>query len=305
MKKRVLIIGGSYFVGRVFMVLAARTGNYEFHVVNRGRVKLKMEGITEYICDRHDTAALAGILPGGDWDTVLDFCAYEPDDIASTLKAIPGNVKQYLYISTVTVYDPKGVAPKTEASMVLPASTDDPSYIYAFKKLQLESEAKNACDERGIGLTILRPAFIYGPYNYAPREPYYFKLILEGKPIPHPTDATSAFSFVYVKDVAQILMKCIGNEATYGETYNLAAPDRVTYQSYLSTLMDISGENLPVAPMTISQVDEQRVPLPFPLEGDEVCLGTKLANALNFQYTPFETGMRETYTGFMKVHKKP
>ncbi len=304
MKKRVLVIGGSYFVGKVFMVLAARTGDYEFHVVNRGRVKLNIAGVTEYVCDRHDTADLAKILPDGDWDTVLDLCAYEPNDIASLVKVISGSVRQYIYISTCTVYDPKAPAPKTEASMVLPSTSTDPAYAYAFKKLQLESEGKAACDERGIPLTILRPGFIYGPYNYAPREPYYFKLIVEGKPIPHPTDATSVFSFVYVKDVSKILMKCIGNAATYGETFNLAAPDRVTYDYYLATLIKIHGADLPVERLSVAQIEEQRVPLPFPLYDDESYNGQKLAKALDFQYTSFEDGMRETYAGYIKVHKK-
>lgn len=303
MKKRVLVIGGSYFVGRVFMVLASRTGEYEFHVVNRGRFKLKLDGVTEYVCDRHDTAKLANILPGHDWDAVVDFCAYEPDDIAPLVEAIPGSVKQYIYISTCSVYDPLSDPPKTEESPLLHATSDDIGIAYAFKKLQLEREAKTACDNKGAALTILRPAFIYGPLNYAPRESYYFKLIMEGARIPQPTDAKSFFSFVYVKDVAKILMRCIGDEATYGEVYNLAAPDRLSYDNYLRVLMEIHGSTLPLEPLTVSQILAQRIPLPFPLKENELYSGLKLIKSLDFLYTPFEDGMKETYDSYMDAHK--
>jgi hypothetical protein len=47
MKKRVLVIGGSMFAGRVFSLLASRTGEIELHVVNRGKLPLgELENVT-------------------------------------------------------------------------------------------------------------------------------------------------------------------------------------------------------------------------------------------------------------------
>ena len=60
MAKQVLVIGGSYFVGRVFSILCSRDEEFELHVVNRGKAPIRKEdlGIHEYRSDRHDIDTL-------------------------------------------------------------------------------------------------------------------------------------------------------------------------------------------------------------------------------------------------------
>lgn len=302
MKKNVLVLGGSYFVGRVFTRLAERTGQYDLHIVNRGTCPLKLATVTQYACDRRDSEKLAGLLPALNWDAVVDFCAYEPGDAASLLAAIPGTVSQYIYISTCSVYEPSAPSPKTEDSPLLAAGGEDPGRMYAYKKLVLEREAAEICARHNTALTILRPAFIYGPLNYAPRESFYFNCILEKKPIPSPTDATGRFQFVHVKDVAKMIMGCIGNNAAHGGAYNLSAPERVDYGSFIEVLAQAHGEPLVLEPVTVEQVYAQNIPVPFPLDSDELYSGGKISSLLGLGYIPFAEGMRETYTIYMNAH---
>ena len=44
---KILVIGGTYFTGRVFTIVAAREG-HELTLVNRGRYSLARPGVTEY-----------------------------------------------------------------------------------------------------------------------------------------------------------------------------------------------------------------------------------------------------------------
>ena len=303
MKKQVLVIGGTYFAGRVFMVLASRTGEYDFHVVNRGRFALRLPGVTEYVCDRHAADKLALLLPARQWDSVIDFCAYEPGDTASLLAAVPGSIGQYIFISTCSVYDPGAASPKAETAPLLKDPGNDPGLVYAFKKLELEREAVPACAGRAAALTILRPAFIYGPLNYAPRESFYFTRILENRPIPAPVDATGRFSFIYVKDMSRLVMGCIGNPAAYGGTYNLSGPETVTYESFLEALIAAHGGPLSVEPVTVADVYARNIPVPFPLEGGEVFAGEAVSRLLDMEYIPFARGFKETYDTFMDVHR--
>ena len=304
MKKNILVIGGSYFVGRVFILLASRTNNYTFHVVNRGTCPLKIDSVIQYACSRHDAQKLTALLPDMEWDAVIDFCAYEPGDVALLLNAIPGSIKHYIYISTCSVYDPAAPSPKTEDSPLLASGGDDPGLIYAYKKLVLEREAAQACAHKNIPLTVLRPAFIYGPLNYAPRESFYFNCIVNNTPIPAPTDATGRFQFVHVKDVAAILMGCIRNQATYGEAYNLSAPEHINYTSFMDVLAKAHGGPLSVQPVSVAEVYEQNIPVPFPLDTDELYTGDKISSLLGMQYIPFAEGMKETYEIYMDAHKK-
>lgn len=309
MRKQVLVIGGSYFAGRVFSILTSRgdsgRDDLHLHIVNRGRYPLKnLENISQYVCDRHDTEKLTEILPQDIiFDAVVDFCAYEPGDISSIVKALDGRIKQYIFISTSSVYEPRDGSRKTEADPMIVNFADGAVADYISKKCHLEMETTQCCGESGIAYTILRPAFIYGPFNYAPRESYFIQLIASGQPVPVPTDATGKFSFVYVFDVSDIINRCIANEKAYNEIFNLASPEDATYESFVNELEKCNGGAFPTVPVTVRQVIEQNIPLPFPLDEDELYSGKKSEDILGYTYTPFEVGMRKTFSVFMNIYK--
>src|SRR4030043_2273690 len=213
MKKNVLVIGGSYFAGRVFSIYISRRDKVALHIVNRGRYTLNLPGVCEYKCDRHDLEKLSSILPNMKFDAVVDFCGYNPDEIAPIINTLPGRIGQYIFISTCDVYASTGVKKegdpivevhrinpildfhnviRDEASIrspVLKPEGTDRITEYISNKVLLERELKEACSSRKIPYTIVRPTFIYGPYNYAPRESYFIKYIVKGIPVPEPIDA--------------------------------------------------------------------------------------------------------------------
>ena len=64
MKPKVLVIGGSYFAGRVFTMVAS--GSCALTLLNRGRYSMTLyPDVTELRCDRHDAAALAALPAAG------------------------------------------------------------------------------------------------------------------------------------------------------------------------------------------------------------------------------------------------
>ncbi|BDF58135.1 dTDP-glucose 4,6-dehydratase [Christensenellaceae bacterium] len=300
MAAKVLVIGGSYFIGRVFSILAAREMDFELYVLNRGRFPLKNDRIRELKADRHDAQGLQSALAGtGSFDVVIDFCAYEQGDLRSMAKALTGGAGQYIYISSCSVFKPSSGTLKKEEAPLITEMGQYPGAEYAYGKMLLEKELWDVCGEYGIAGTVVRPSFVYGPFNYAPRESYYFKLIAEDKEIPFPVDSHCKFSFVYVKDVARILMGCAGNPGACGQAFNLAGTEQVTYRSLMDTLEKISGKQLRLRNVSVNDVYEMNIPLPFPLDQDELYDGSKAGDLLRFTYTPFEQGMKETYDVFL------
>lgn len=97
---KILVIGGSYFFGRVFVMLAAK--EQDVTVVNRGTYSVAELGAKHIKGDRKDAALWKSIED--DYDCIVDFCAYEKGDIARVLENLPGQVRQYIFISTVDVY---------------------------------------------------------------------------------------------------------------------------------------------------------------------------------------------------------
>jgi nucleoside-diphosphate-sugar epimerase len=326
LKKSVLVIGGSYFAGRVFSIYASRRDKVALHVVNRGRYTLNLPGVSEYNCDRHDVGTLSAILPDIEFDAVVDFCGYNPDEIGAIIDTLPGRIGQYIFISTSSVYMSAGVKkegdPVVEPGKVDPIlelscfMTDedsirslatepkgtDPIVEYIANKVLLERELKDTCDPRGIPYTIVRPAFIYGPYNYAPRESYFIKHIVKAIPVPEPADANAKFSMVYVADVASALETFVGEERAYNEEFNLAGVEQVTYASLFAELERCNGAPFARRPVTVSQVKAENIPLLFPLDADDLCSGEKMSQRFGFQYTPFSAGMDKTFAAFKSVY---
>lgn len=297
--KNILIIGGSYFVGRVFVEELVKEGGYSIYVVNRGNVPLNMEGVHEIACDRNDVDGLRHKLSPLDWHAVVDFCAYESRDIKNLLSVLPeDSFEQYIYISTTSIYKDTLQLPVKEDSPKLtgPQPELGPQMAsYAFNKWLAELELMKQCSQLKCHYTSLRPAIIYGKYNYAPRESWFFDMIHQGKTIILPDNKLTLFRFVSVWDVAKIIIACLGNEKVFDRAFNLSAEDLVSYRWFVEALKEITGKRITTRTESIETIDQQRIPLPFPLDKHLIYSGDLIQDVLGFQYTPFTEGMRQTY----------
>lgn len=298
----VLVIGGTYFAGRVFTLTASRREDMSLTLLNRGRYSLDRETVREIRCDRHDTETLGKALKDTRWDAVADFCAYEPGDVRSIFR-VPGfHAEHYLLLSTSSVCDCPPSEEKTEESPVLTASDGTRDGEYAYKKALLEAELKEECGKCGTAYTIFRPAFIYGPYNYAERESWFIRLIAQGTPIPDPVEAAARFRFVYVGDVAAALQLCLADRRARGRTYHLAGPETLDYPSFFSVLETCSDRPVAYMSVTAQEILRRSIPMPFPIFRDDLCSGKRISEELGFRYVPFQEGMKKTWKAFMQVY---
>ncbi|MDR2502032.1 MAG: NAD-dependent epimerase/dehydratase family protein [Oscillospiraceae bacterium] len=303
MQKRVLVIGGSLFTGRVFNILASRTGDYELHVVNRGHYPLNIETATEYKCDRRAARLLSRMIPDDIvFDAVVDFCAYNAGDVAPLISAFSGRIKHYICFSTASLYDPRISRPKTETDPLVNLDGAGQVDDYLRGKLAVERELIDSCANHGIPYTILRPTFIYGPLNYAPRESYFIELIARKHTVPVPMDATASWNFVYVKDIANALMLMLGDARAHNQIFNLAASEQLNYTRLMGEFERLNGGSFDTREVTVDEIETERIPLPFPLTDDDLTSGEKFAKTFDFEYTPFPDGMENTFKSFYSLY---
>ena len=302
MKPRVLVIGGTYFAGRVFTMVASQS--CALTLLNRGRYSMShYPDVAELRCDRHDAAALAA-LPAAEYDAIVDFCAYAPGEIETLTANLKASFRKYIYVSTADVYDRAAPQPWTEQTPVAALFGSGPEADYLAGKAALEKECAAVCAARGADCVILRPAFLYGPYNYAPREPWYIQTAVSGQPIPQPTDADGRFQFVYVKDLATAVLACLKPDAPTGtRAYNLAAPEVFDYDSFMAALRAAADRPIVTVPVTVEQVLRENLPLPFPLRAQESELfdGSLAETELGLAYTPFADGMQKAWNAFAPI----
>ena len=297
---KILVIGGSYFFGRVFVMLSA--AEHDITVVNRGTYSMEALGAKQITGDRHDPLLWQGIKE--DFDAAIDFCAYEKGDIRLLFENFGGHIKQYILVSTVDVYERVKGEPKSENAPFEMREFPGEVGAYISGKVALEQEIAEVCPNIGVQYTVLRPAVLYGPYNYAPRESAFIQLMVQQGILPHITDSTGKFQAVYVKDAANAAMRCLLNETAYGQAYNLCQDEILDYEIFCRQLVKAADVDFTEVRLTCEQAQRQGVPLPFPLTAEEtlLCSNEKGKKELGLVYTDFSEGMAKTYRAFKNVY---
>ena len=223
--QRVLVLGGSGFVGRHVCEQLARLG---WHItvptrraVNAASVQ-SLPGLTVIEASEHSEADLARLMPGH--DAVVNLVAvlhgseerFEnvhvdlPGKIASAMKK--AGVQRLVHVSALGA-DPQG-----------------PS-MYQRSKARGETVLHNA----GLDLTILRPSVIFGA------EDKFLNLFADLQsvaPFMPLAGSGTRFQPVWVADVARAVAVCLQKPDTIGQTYELCGPDVLT----LGELVKLAGQ---------------------------------------------------------------
>lgn len=322
---KILVIGGSYFYGRVFVMEASK--EHEITVVNRGTYSMESFGVTQITGDRKDVNLWKSIAE--DYDVLVDFCGYREGDVTNVLENITGHIGQYIFISTVDVYKRGLSGYKDENTPLELRKFEGDAGEYISGKVNLERELRLQCEKKKLPFTILRPAILYGPFNYAPRESVFIQLMVQQRLLPKIIDADGSFQLIYVKDGVEAIMKCMGNEKTYGQSYNLCGDEVVTYDMLADVLLKGAGKaekldivkseetahasDIPLTmespasikeiPLTVQEATGQGLPLAFPVtEAEtELCSNAKSKEELGIRYITLEEGMARTCKAFWGV----
>ncbi|MCR4806248.1 MAG: NAD-dependent epimerase/dehydratase family protein [Lachnospiraceae bacterium] len=291
---KILVIGGSYFFGRWFVQVTYK--DHDITLLNRGNIKTGLLGVRELVCDRHDITGLKELdLSREAYDVVVDFCAYEKGDIELILKNLDTQaLRKYIFISTVDVYERTG-GTIGEDSALTGDFAEGPEGDYIRGKTGLERELAMARDKYGIRTVSVRPAVLYGPMNYAPRESIYFEWIDKAGQIIHPLDSDGFWQMIYVGDAARALRTLceLPDEETL-EAYNFCNGDRITYDVFEEALRS-TDKPFERVDIPVDEVDDKFIPLPFPLRASESAYyASDRFNGLLSEHTPLKEGLLRT-----------
>jgi len=98
---RILIIGGTVFVGR-HITEAALASGHDVTVFHRGRSGADLfPAAAHLIGDRNEDLSA---LSDRSWDATIDVCAYFPRQVRSLAEALDGRGGRYLFISSTSAY---------------------------------------------------------------------------------------------------------------------------------------------------------------------------------------------------------
>jgi 2'-hydroxyisoflavone reductase len=226
---RILILGGTGFTGP-HQVRYALARGHKVTLFNRGRQPKAWPGEVEELLGDRNTGDLKA-LEGRDWDVCIDNPTTLPFWVRDAGKTLRGKVRQYVFISTISVYaaDDK---PEDETAGVLRYDGADAMAetieslrakpeLYGPLKAASEGEAKR---QFGDATTIIRPGLIAGPGDETDRFTYWPVRLARGGEVLAPGDGSDPVQFVDARDLAEWTIRMAETRTT--GTFNATGPAR-------------------------------------------------------------------------------
>ncbi|MGK5675467.1 NAD-dependent epimerase/dehydratase family protein [Micromonospora sp. URMC 106] len=244
---RMLILGGTWFVGRA-VVSAAKSCGWDITTFNRGTSGTDVPGVQAIRGDRTRPGDIGSLRDAGPWDAVVDTSGYVPRNTLDVARALAPVAGQYIFMSTVSVYRDWPLKPLCEESEVLycppdagpdyGTDTEDGPTQYGYQKSGCEAAALAAFGQDRT--TVLRPGVVLGPREYVGRLPWWLRRVAAGGTVLAPGSPDRSIQPVDVRDLAAFALRAAA-EGISG-AYNVCAPvDEATFGELLTACAAATG----------------------------------------------------------------
>lgn len=244
---RLLIIGGTRFVGRHLMEAALLRGD-EITLFNRGQsVSFPLPpGVDSRVGDRRTDLSA---LDTGEWDAVVDTCGYLPGEVRTMARHLAGRVGRYAFISSVSAY--AGFAQANDEDSPLGHIDDTDTTVvdgrtYGPLKALCEAEVNAVLGSRAL---LIRPGLVVGPYDPTQRFTWWparlHRAARDGEPVLAPGTPQAPVQFIDARDLAAFVLQAL-RQGEVGAFNAISAPGRWTLGDVLSSCARVAQATAPV-----------------------------------------------------------
>jgi nucleoside-diphosphate-sugar epimerase len=258
---RVLFLGGAGMIGSAAAAEAAARG-VDVTIVTRSEpTRAVAPGVRALRADVRDAARLRDALGrspgGGEFDAVVNWVGFTPDDVRDHPALFAGSTGQYVFISTCSVFArPVPRLPVTESS-----PRRQPVFGYARDKIACELFLEDAYRSADFPLTIVRPGHTYDRTEIPLLSGWTaIERMRAGRPVVVHGDGTSLWSLTHARDFARAFVPLLGNGQAVGESVNVVSGDILTWDQIHLTLAAAAGVRAPVLRHRASESIAEHVP---------------------------------------------
>lgn len=215
----IVIIGGTRFVGRHIAEAFVERG-HAVTLFNRGSNPDVLSNLEQIHGDRASDLERLGDRT---WDAVVDTSGYTPNVVEASARYFKGRARRYVFVSTISVYDPSKTAGPDEDAPVMqfPQDADPSEYAderYGALKVLCEDAVLR---EFGDGVTIVRPGLVAGPFDPTDRFTYWVVRFDEGGTVVTPAHE-NAVQFIDARDLAAFTVHTV--EQAVDGVFNCVTP---------------------------------------------------------------------------------
>ncbi len=304
---KILFIGGTGNISLACTREALGRGHEVYHL-NRGN-NPGVSGVTSLKADVRDLSAAQRALEHMTFDVVADFIAFTPDHIRSDLELFREKTRQFIFISSASVYH------KPVRHHVITESTPafNPFWTYSQNKIACEHLLFQAYREEGFPVTIVRPSHTYSD-GYIPlplgSDFTIPRRILDGRPVPVHGDGSSLWTLTHSQDFARGFAGLLGNPRALGETYHITSDEALSWETITLLVGEVLGREPRMVHIPSDSIARLEPELGAGLLGDKtysvVFDNSKIKNAVpGYQAViPFHEGLRRSVAWFMADEKR-
>ena len=227
---KILILGGTLFLGRHIAEVALRRG-HALTLFNRGRHGADLFPAAEQLRGDRDTDLDA--LRDRVFDCVIDTCGYRPEQLQTVSEALAGGSAHYIFISSISVY--RGFAPGQTFDEDAPLLQGNEGY--GALKARSEEAIEAALPGR---VAHVRPGLIVGPHDPTGRFGYWPCRVARGGQVLAPGRPERPVHWIDVRDLAEW---CV-HLAEQGSTgvFNAVGPS-ISMQALLERCRVVTGSH--------------------------------------------------------------
>jgi nucleoside-diphosphate-sugar epimerase len=252
---KILLIGGTGNISSSITKRCLEQG-HEVFLLNRGNNReLEKYGAKYIICDANDTDEMKEKVGGVHFDVVANFIAFSEEAVKRDVELFHGNIRQYFFISSCTVYQkPCYTTPITEDTPL-----KNPYSAYARGKIACEMYLLDRYREIDFPAVIVRPSHTYGEKKLVVGPlmgwgvPHWTLVdrILNSQPIVVHGTGRSLWTATHSDDFAYAFCGLIGNMKTIGHQFHITNDEAMTWDMIMNTYGWILGvepkiEHIPV-----------------------------------------------------------
>lgn len=292
MRKKVLVMGGSYFIGKKIVDVLLEN-DYSVCTLNRGTKENNDDRIINLKCDRNDTEQMKGVLSNHCFDIVIDVSGLSQLQVEILYDSLnKENLKKFVLISSSAVYDVQ--------NLIIPYKEKDPlgrnKYWtnYGKNKIEAESFLIERFQDSNTDLVILRPPYVYGENNYAQRESFIFDHICNNKPIIIPNNGSTYLQFIYTRDLANIILNLINQDLGRVSIFNVGNKKSLTIKEWIKSCSKVVGKQAKIVEYDYHHYNRNERDF-FPFFSYDNVLDVSKINEIYGNETDFETGLRNCF----------
>jgi len=312
---KVLVIGGTMFIGRLLIAELLKAG-HEITVMHRKPKHDFGKRVQNLVADRNDAASVREALRFTSFQVVFDnvydwergTTAAQVEATAQAVMAASGDrLASYIFMSSIAAYG-DGLNHHDGD----PLAPDDHPEAYVRNKAMSERLLFRMRQNTGLPVVTLRPPFVYGPGNPFYREAFFWDRLRDGRPIILPGDGHRLMQFVFIKDLVRACVRAMEEPAAVGEAFNIANDRPITQAEFLQAMGAAAGKRPNIVRVPRERIaeaggDPMGQPAYFGVYLDVPPITSVVVKAkriLGFQATPFDVGLKETHRWYSRNIKK-